>query len=182
MDNLRRTVAAAGASLDDVAQVSFFARHQADLGAMNPARQTVFPDEADRPTPKFMTAELPGDQLFQVEFFAVAGQRRRFLHIRNVAHTNPIPMGVRIGRYVFSSRVLPYDPETGQAAQGVERQAACLFGNIRSLAQAAEAEPAAISQGRLFFSDGASVPLAERRGRNSSKTLSHISAAPADAV
>jgi len=161
MDNLRRTVTAAGASIDNVAQVSFFAKHRADLRAINPAWLEVFPDDDDRPTYKFMTADLPGDQLFQLEFFAVAGQRRRLLHIPNVAHTNPIPMGVRIGNYVFSSRVLPYDPDTGQAPEGIERQAACLFGNVRSLLQAAEAQPEHISQGRLFFSDAAYLPLAE---------------------
>jgi 2-iminobutanoate/2-iminopropanoate deaminase len=161
MDNLRRTVAATGASIDNVAQVSFFAKHQADLRAINPAWLKLFPDDRDRPTYKFMTADLPGDQLFHVEFFAVAGQRRRVLQIPNVAHTNPIPMGVRIGNYVFSSRVLPYDPETGQAPPGVERQAACLFENVRSLLRAAEAQPEHIRQGRLFFADAAYLPLAE---------------------
>jgi len=110
MRSMRAIVAGAGASLDNVAQVSFFLRERADMPSINPAWLATFPDDQDRPTYKFMTADLPGDARVHVEFWAVAGQRRRMLHIPNVAHTNPIPMRIRIGPYVFSSRVLPYDP------------------------------------------------------------------------
>jgi len=64
----------------------------------------MFTNSDDRPTYKFMPAELTGEQLVHMEYFAVPGARRRDLHVQGVAHTNPIPMAVQIGRYVFSSR------------------------------------------------------------------------------
>jgi len=96
-----------------------------------------------------------------LEFFAVADQRRTLLHIPNVAHTNPIPMGVRIGNYIFSSRVLPYDPETGQPPEDVERQADCLFRNVRTLLNVGQASPGDITQARLFLSNLDSFPIAQ---------------------
>ena len=121
LDNLEHVVEAAHASLDNVAQVSFFVKDPAQLREINPAWLKMFPNADDRPTYKFMTAaDLPSERPVHLEFFAVANQRRKLLHIPNVAHTNPIPMGVRIGNYVFSSRVLPYDPQTGQPLNNPE--------------------------------------------------------------
>jgi 2-iminobutanoate/2-iminopropanoate deaminase len=162
LDNLHHAVERSGASLDNVAQVSFFVKDPALLKTINPAWLRMFPDDNDRPTYKFMTADLSAERPVHLEFFAVAGQRRKLLHIPNVAHNNPIPMGVRIGRYVFSSRVLPYDPQTGQPAESVERQAECLFQNIRTLLDVAEAQPEHITQARLFLFDLDSFQLAQR--------------------
>jgi enamine deaminase RidA (YjgF/YER057c/UK114 family) len=159
--DLREIVENAGASLDNVAQVSFFVAGRELLPTINPAWLEVFGDEADRPTYKFMTADLPADRPVALEFFAVAGARRRPLHLPNVAHTNPIPMGVRIGRYLFSSRVLPYDPATGAPPEDAARQAECLFGNIRALLDAGQMPPERITSARLFVSDLAYASLAE---------------------
>jgi enamine deaminase RidA (YjgF/YER057c/UK114 family) len=162
LDDMQRVVEAAGACLDNVAQVSFFVKDAALLETINPAWLRVFPNDDDRPTYKFMTADLPAERLVHLEFFAIANQRRRLLHIPNVAHTNPIPMGVRIGSYVFSSRVLPYDAETGQPPEGVERQAQCLFQNVRTLLDVAGAKPVHITQARLFLYDPSTLAIAER--------------------
>jgi 2-iminobutanoate/2-iminopropanoate deaminase len=161
--NLERVVKAAGATLDNVAQVSFFLKDAAQLKTINPAWLQMFPDDEDRPTYKFMTAaDLPPEKPALVEFFAIANKRRKLLHIPNVAHTNPIPMGVRIGNYVFSSRVLPYDPDTGQPPDDVERQADCLFQNVRTLLDVAGAKPEHITQGRMFLLDPSTLRMAER--------------------
>jgi 2-iminobutanoate/2-iminopropanoate deaminase len=163
LDDLKHVVQAAGASLDNVAQVSFFVKDAAQLKAINPAWLQKFPTDDDRPTYKFMTAPaLPDDRPVHLEFFAIANQRRTLLHIPNVAHTNPIPMAVRIGNYVFSSRVLPYDSQTGQPPEDVERQADCLFQNIRTLLDVAGASPDDITQARLFLSDLDTFPIAQR--------------------
>jgi 2-iminobutanoate/2-iminopropanoate deaminase len=163
LGNLKHVVEAARVSLDNVAQVSFFVKDAAQLKTINPAWLNVFPEENDRPTYKFMTAPaLPNDRPVHLEFFAIANQRRTLLHIPNVAHTNPIPMGVRIGNYVFSSRVLPYDSQTGQPPEDVERQADCLFQNVRTLLDVAGASPDDITQARLFLSDLDTFPIAQR--------------------
>ncbi|MCA1648171.1 MAG: RidA family protein [Chloroflexi bacterium] len=162
MTNLQHCVERGGATLDNVAQVSFFVKDRADLKAINSPWVETFPDDQDRPTYKFMQADLPGGQLVALECFAVVGARRRVLQIPNVAHTNPIPLGVRIGNMLFSSRVLPYDAATGKPADNVERQAECLFANVRTLLAAGGAKPEHITQGRLFLVDRATQTLAEQ--------------------
>jgi 2-iminobutanoate/2-iminopropanoate deaminase len=160
--NLQRNVESVGGTLDNVAQVSVFLKNRRDLKALNPPWVEMFPNDLNRPTYKFMQADLPGEQLVSLEAFALVGERRTTLQIPNVAHTNPIPMGVRIGNMLFSSRVLPYDAQTGQPPDTVERQAECLFENVRTLLQLAGAQPDHITQGRLFVFDRADLPLAEK--------------------
>jgi 2-iminobutanoate/2-iminopropanoate deaminase len=164
--NLRRCTEAGGATLDNVAQVSIFLNNREDLRAVNGPWVEMFPDDLDRPTYKFMQADLPGEQLVALEFWALAGERRRVLQIPNVAHLNPIPMGVRIGNMLFSSRVLPYDASTGKPPDSVERQAECLFQNVRTLLDAGGAQPEHITQGRLFLVDRAYLPVAEKHWRD----------------
>lgn len=162
--NLQAAVQGAGGTLENVAQVSIFVKARDDLQAINPVWTQMFPDEHDRPTYKFMVAEQ--DPPVQLEAWAVAGARRRTLQIPNVAHTNPIPMGVRIGDMLFSARVLPYDPATGKPAEGPERQTGCLFHNVRALLDVGDIKPEYIVQGRLFLADPGYRPLAEQHWSN----------------
>jgi len=161
---LEEAVHSANASLENIAQVSIFVKSRDDLQAINPVWTPMFPDENDRPTYKFMVAEQ--DPPVQLEAWAVAGARRRTLQIPNVAHTNPIPMGVRIGDMLFSSRVLPYDPATGKPAEGPARQTGCLFHNVRALLDVGDTKPEYIVQGRLFLADPGYRPLAEQHWSN----------------
>jgi 2-iminobutanoate/2-iminopropanoate deaminase len=159
--NLRHVVEQGGGSIDNIAQVSFFLKRREDVRAINPPWVELFPDESDRPTYKFMLANLPGDQLVQLETFALVGQRRQPLYLPKVAHSNPIPMGVRIGPMLFSSRVLPHDPATGQPVQGIERQAECLFQNVQALLTLGGFTGRDLLQGRLFVADRAYVPIGD---------------------
>lgn len=160
--HLRDVVHGAGAELENVAQVSFFVRSPDLLPTINPAWLQVFPDDHDRPTYKFMLdAALTPERPVQVEFFAVAGQRRQMLHVPGVAHVNPIPLGIRIGPYLFSSRVLPYAAASGQPPPDVARQAAHLFANVRALLTQGGLEPGTITQGRLFLADPADLAVVE---------------------
>lgn len=161
--NLRRVVESAGGSIDHVAQVSFFLKNFDDRAAINAGWVAMFGNEQDRPTYKFMASDLPDGRLVQMEMFAVLGARRQLLSIPGVAHTNPIPMGVKIGGYVFSSRILPFDPETGKPPDGIERQADVTFGNLMAFLDAAGAKPSDIAQARIFIVDRALLPTVERR-------------------
>lgn len=161
--NLQRAVEAAGGSLDNVAQVSFFFKNFAGSvmrDVINPLWVKLFRDENSRPTYKFMPApELPDNQLVHLEFWAVLGQKRTSIQIPKVAHTNPIPFGVRIGRYLFSSRCLPMDPETGANAEGLEKQLACSLGNASTLIEVAGLSWSDVTQGRAFLSSMDSLPI-----------------------
>lgn len=161
--NLQHVVQSAGGSLDNVGQVSIFVKQRDDMKAINPAWVKMFPLDDDRPTYKFMVADLPGDRLVQLEAFAVIGARRQVLHIPNVAHTNPIPMGVKIGNMVFSSRILPYDSRTGQPAEGFEAQVEAVFANLNTFLKTAGAEPKHLTQARVFIADKAQMGTVEQQ-------------------
>jgi 2-iminobutanoate/2-iminopropanoate deaminase len=145
----------AGGTLDNVAHVSmYWSNWTDDREAMNPPWVEVFPDAADRPTYKFMPApHLPPGERIAFECYAVIGARRQLLAVEGVAHSNPIPLGVRIGRYVFSSRMLPYDPSTGKPAEGADAQTRFLFANTAALLARGGMSWDDVVYGRAFLAD-----------------------------
>jgi 2-iminobutanoate/2-iminopropanoate deaminase len=153
--NMKVGVENAGGTLDNVAHVSmYWANWSTDRAEMNPAWVEVFPDAADRPTYKFMPApNLPQGERIAFECYAVIGARRELLAVEGVAHTNPIPLGVRIGRYVFSSRMLPYDPSTGEPPYGAEAQAQFLFANTAAMLAHGGMGWNDVVYGRAFLAD-----------------------------
>jgi 2-iminobutanoate/2-iminopropanoate deaminase len=153
--NMKLAVENAGGTLDNVAHVSmYWANWAKDREEMNPPWVEVFPNATDRPTYKFMPApNLPRGERIAFECYAIMGGRRELLAVEGVAHTNPIPLGVRIGRYVFSSRMLPYDPSTGKAAEGVEAQAQFLFANTAAMLARGGMDWQDVVYGRAFLAD-----------------------------
>jgi 2-iminobutanoate/2-iminopropanoate deaminase len=156
--NMKAAVENAGGSVNNIAHVSmYWADWAADREQMNPPWVAFFPKDDDRPTYKFMPApNLPAGERIAFECYAVIGQRRKLLAVEGVAHTNPIPLGVRIGRYVFSSRMLPYDPSTGKPADGAESQATHLFANTGAMLQQGGMGWGDVVYGRAFLADPAS--------------------------
>jgi 2-iminobutanoate/2-iminopropanoate deaminase len=156
--NMKAAVQNADGNLDNVAHVSmYWADWATDREQMNPPWVAAFPNDDDRPTYKFMPApNLPPGERIAFECYAVIGQRRKLLAVEGVAHTNPIPLGVRIGRYVFSSRMLPYDPSTGKPAEGAESQARYLFANTEAMLQQGGMGFGDVVYGRAFLADPAS--------------------------
>jgi 2-iminobutanoate/2-iminopropanoate deaminase len=163
-DNMRRSIEYAGGSLDNVAHVSLFLTDaRAGIAAVNAQWTETFPMAADRPTYKFMSTPLPAGQLVALEYFAVRGARRRVVNIKGVAHTNPIPMAVRIGEHLFTSRVLPMDPRTGDYPKDAAAQTDCFFANVAAVLSEAGMNWANVTQGRLFLADMANLPALEKR-------------------
>ena len=163
---MRLAVENAGGTLDNVAHVSmYWANWSTDREEMTPPWVKVFPDAADRPTYKFMPApNLPRGERIAFECYAVPGARRELLAVEGVAHTNPIPLGVRIGRYVFSSRMLPYDPSTGKPADGAEAQAQFLFANTEAMLAQGRMGWRDVVYGRAFLADPPTQrPLVDER-------------------
>jgi 2-iminobutanoate/2-iminopropanoate deaminase len=160
---MRDSVEAAGASVDNIGQVSFYLQNFDHRALINDPWNEMFTDAEDRPTYKFMPADLPGEQLVHMEYFAVPGARRRDLHVQGVAHTNPIPMAVHIGRYVFSSRMLPYDPATEKAATTTEAQADFIFQHAKRILDDAGFTWSDVVQGRGFFVQEEMFPLISSR-------------------
>lgn len=58
--------------------------------------------------------------------------RREVVEIPGLSHDAPIPMGAKIGGFVFSSAISGRDPETGALPDDPDLQAELLFRNIRT--------------------------------------------------
>jgi enamine deaminase RidA (YjgF/YER057c/UK114 family) len=159
---IRHVVETAGGTVDNVAQVSFFLEHFDDRPLINRPWVAMFPNDQDRPTYKFMAANLPDGCLVQAEMWAVIDGRRQVIYTPPVAHTNPIPMGVKIGGYLFSSRILPFEPSTNAPGEGLERQSELVFQNLSTFLEVAEMDRADLLQARLFVSDRAHVPTVQK--------------------
>jgi enamine deaminase RidA (YjgF/YER057c/UK114 family) len=142
-----------GGSLDNVARVSFFLRDPRDLRKVNEAWTARFPSEDNRPTYKFMGARLGDTEEVRLDFFAVLGQARKCLYLPTVAHGNPIPMAVQMGRYLFSSRILPFDPATGEPGREGAAQARFAALNADAVLELAGMSWSAVTQGRAFVAD-----------------------------
>ncbi len=163
-EHMRRSIESVGGSRANIAHVSmYFQDFARDREAMNPPWVDAFPDDNDRPTYKFLTSDLPGDLLVYMDYHAVLGHSRQVLNVEGVAHTNPIPLGVRMGPYLFSSRILPYDPSTGRPPEDVHDQAQHLFQNAEALLKTGGMDWSNVRQCRAFVADLANLPLVTDR-------------------
>lgn len=142
-----------GGTLDNVARVSFFLRDPRDIRKVNEAWTARFPSQDNRPTYKFMGAQLADQEEVRLDFFAVLGQERKCLYLPAVAHGNPIPMAVKMGRYLFSSRILPFDPATGEPGRDGAAQARFAALNANTVLELAGMPWSAVTQGRAFVAD-----------------------------
>ena len=141
------------ADLAAVARIGFHLRDPGDIRLINRVWTRRFPDELDRPTYKFLRADLDGAHLVELDFFAVLGQRRQCLYLPKVAHGNPIPMAVRMGGYLFTSRVLPLHPDTGEPGRDGVEQALLAVRNVGTLLEQSGLTWRNVQQGRAFVAD-----------------------------
>jgi len=66
---------------------------------------------------------------------------------------NPIPTASRIGPFVASGGVSGQDPQTGDIPQGIEKQCAIMFANIRRIIEAAGGTTENILQVTVWLRD-----------------------------
>ena len=142
-------------SLDSVARVTFLLRNPRDIAKVNEVWTARFPHRHDRPTYKFTGGQFGDTEEVRLDFFAVLGQQRDCLYLPKVAHGNPIPMAVRMGRYLFSSRILPFDPATGEPGRDGPEQARFAVANTDEILRMSQLPWSAVSQGRAFVADAA---------------------------
>jgi enamine deaminase RidA (YjgF/YER057c/UK114 family) len=72
--HVRAIVAAAGASVDDVAKMTIWLRDYRDRDALNREWLAMFPDPASRPARHALAAIFDGDTLIQCDFVAVRSE------------------------------------------------------------------------------------------------------------
>jgi len=81
--------------------------------------------------------------------------RRQTLEVPGVAHSAPIPMGVRVGNMVFSSGVSGQDPADGSLPADPARQAELMFRNVRTLLEQAGATLDDVAHFTVYVKDNA---------------------------
>lgn len=78
---------------------------------------------------------------------------REVLTIPGIAHTAPIPMGVKIGDMIFSSAIMGSDPDTQSLPSEPERQAELAFQNMQKLVETAGGTTDDIAHVTVYIKD-----------------------------
>lgn len=166
--NMQALVEQAGGTWDDIALVWVFLRDRADQPAMIEAWLRMFPAEGNRPARKtIFYDELKGRAtLIQLQMVAVLGQGRRANYeVPGVGHHDPIPMGTRVGRLLFSSGVGGRSPADNAIGDSLERQLDLAFGNLRTLLRQAGGSADSLGQVTVLLRSYAHEPLLLERWR-----------------
>jgi 2-iminobutanoate/2-iminopropanoate deaminase len=133
--NLRDIAQSVGVPLSEIGRVSVFSADAAHRPLINPPWLELFPDEGDRPARKTTHFPLADGVHVELEAVGVRGASRVPIEIDGVRHKDPLPMGARLGRYVFSSVIVPDLPGGGQV-DGEEAIRQC-YRNMVSFMKAA---------------------------------------------
>lgn len=128
--NLRSLVEAADLSLDNVGLVTNFIGSQDFRPFINPGWLELFPNE-NRPARKTTSHPLPEGEAVELQAYGVVSGEREIIQVEGLAHRDPLPNGVRIGDYVFSSVIVPQDLATAKTVEGPEAQTDQCFDNMR---------------------------------------------------
>jgi len=126
-ENLAELLRLAGVGLDRVGLLTVYTPGREGRAFINKPWLEMFPDENDRPARKTNHAPLPAG--LHVQAVAVLGGSRRAVGVPGLSHKDPLPMGARIGNYVFSSVFAPEDPATGKPVEGALAQIKRAFDN-----------------------------------------------------
>ena len=129
--NLKALVEHAGLSTDHIGLVTNFIDSQDHRAHINPGWLELFPDENNRPARKTTSYPLPNGAAVELQAYGVVGQRRQRIEVEGLAHRDPLPNGVRMGDYVFSSVIVPQDLATAKTVEGPEAQTDQCFDNMR---------------------------------------------------
>ena len=135
--NLKALVEGAGLSTDDLGLVTNFIDSQDYRAHINPGWLELFPDEDNRPARKTTSFPLPGGVGVELQAYGVAGQTRSRIEVPGLTHRDPLPNGVRMGDYVFSSVIVPWDLATSEPVVGEPAQTDRCFENMRAFMEQA---------------------------------------------
>jgi 2-iminobutanoate/2-iminopropanoate deaminase len=129
--NLAAVVEGAGLSLDNLGLVTNFIDSQDFRAYINPGWLELFPAKDNRPARKTTSYPLSEGVGVELQAFGVIGQRRRCIEVRGLTHRDPLPNAVRIGDYIFTSVIVPWDLSTSEPVVGEDAQTDQCFDNMR---------------------------------------------------
>ena len=134
--NLKALVEHAGLDTDNIGLVTNFIDSQDYRAHINTGWLELFPDEDNRPARKTTSYPLDGVGV-ELQAYGVIGQKRQRIEVPGLTHRDPLPNGVRMGDYVFSSVIVPWDLSTSEPVVGEDAQTDQCFDNMRVLMEKA---------------------------------------------
>jgi 2-iminobutanoate/2-iminopropanoate deaminase len=135
--NLAALVEGAGLSTDNVGLVTNFLDSQDYRAHINPGWLELFPEKTNRPARKTTAYPLPNGVGVELQAFGVANQRRTCIEVKGLTHRDPLPNAVRMGDYVFTSVIVPWDLATSEPVVGEPAQTDQCFLNMGRVFQEA---------------------------------------------
>src|SRR3954468_15459502 len=158
LEQLQRSLASVGSSLDRVVSVLVFLRSASDFGAMNDAYRGFW--NMDFPTRTTIVVDLStrGACVEMFVFAVAAGTDRTIVHPRGwVQSPSPYSYALRTGDTVFLSGLVSRRGRDNSAVTGdVGQQTRVIFDNAGELLQAAGLSHAHIVSSRVYLPDAAS--------------------------
>tara|TARA_A100001037_G_scaffold25361_1_gene20721 strand:- start:47882 stop:49531 length:1650 start_codon:yes stop_codon:yes gene_type:complete len=129
--NLQSLVEAAGRSIDEIGLVTNFIDNQDFRPHINAGWLELFPDPKNRPARKTTSYPLPNQEGVQLQAIGVVDEKRTCIEVEGLTHKDPLPNGVRMGDYIFSSVIVPWDLSTAEPVIGEDAQTDKCFENMR---------------------------------------------------
>ena len=123
-ENVKRILAAHGASLDDLVHQRIFLKRMRHLPSLERVMRAFMPQAP--PSTTILEATNPGvnpEIEVQADFIAAApgGPKRVNISLPDLDHlTAPYPLATRAGQYVFTSTLAGVDPKTGKIIESVD--------------------------------------------------------------
>lgn len=150
--NLIALLKMAGSGPESIGLLTVFIPDRANRAYINKDWLKLFPG-SDRPARKTNQAPLPKGMEVQLMATAVLGAEREPLEIPGLSHKDPLPMGAKIGQFVFSSVIAPEDPKDGRLVASALPQIDRCFENMKLMMKAAGGSDAGINHAWVFMKD-----------------------------
>ena len=160
--NLVALLGMAGAGPESIGLLTVFIPDRANRAHINKEWLKLFPGR-DKPARKTNQAPLPKGMEVQLMATAVLGKKREPLEIPGLSHKDPLPMGAKMGEFVFSSVIAPEDPKDGKLVAGALPQIDRCFENMKLMMKAAGGSDAGINHAWVFMKDFTHQPAMVER-------------------
>src|SRR5258708_920326 len=135
--NLAALVEGAGLSTDNIVLATNFLGSQDYRAHINSGWLELFPSRDNRPARKTTSFPLPPEVGVELQAYGVVDQRRTCVEVKGLTHRDPLPNAARLGDYVFTSVIVPWDLSTSEPVVGEDAQTDQCFDNMRILMEEA---------------------------------------------
>jgi len=135
--NLGALVEGAGLSTDNIGLVTNFIDSQEYRAHINAGWLELFPERHNRPARKTTALPLLAGVGVELQAYGVVDRRRTSIEVQGLTHRDPLPNAARLGDYVFTSVIVPWDLATSEPVVGEDAQTDQCFDNMRVVMEAA---------------------------------------------